>query len=109
MATNTIRLSDGVKEETCRIAGQMGLTFNSVVNILLKKFNETKGFPFPVVLENEQKSVFDMSTEEFMVLCRQAVEERDVVPQMEYVTTIDEDTGLLVKKYWDGRVEYVIE
>ena len=45
MATNTIRLSDGVKEETCRIAGQMGLTFNSVVNILLKKFNETKGFP----------------------------------------------------------------
>ena len=50
MATNTIRLSDGVKEETCRIAGQMGLTFNSVVNILLKKFNETKGFPFPVVL-----------------------------------------------------------
>lgn len=50
-----------------------------------------------------------MSTEEFMALCRQAVEERDVVPQMEYVTTIDEDTGLLVKKYWDGRVEYVIE
>lgn len=108
MSTNTIRLNDGVKEETCRIAGQMGLTFNSVVNILLKKFNETKGFPFPVVLENEQKSVFDMNNEEFIALCRQAVEERDAVPQMEYVTTIDEETGLLVKKYWDGRVEYVV-
>ena len=50
-----------------------------------------------------------MSTEEFTALCRQAVEERDTVPRMEYVTTIDKDTGLLMKKYWDGRVEYVID
>ena len=34
MSTSTIRLDDGVREETTRIASEMGLTFNAVMNIL---------------------------------------------------------------------------
>ena len=30
--TSTVRLDDGVREETTRIASEMGLTFNAVVN-----------------------------------------------------------------------------
>ena len=30
MATTTIRLADGVREETTRIASEMGLSFNAV-------------------------------------------------------------------------------
>ena len=33
MATTTIRTGDGVREEATRIADQLGLTFNAVVNI----------------------------------------------------------------------------
>ena len=51
MATSTIRLDDGVREETTRIASEMGLTFNAVMNIMARKFNAEKGFPFPVRLE----------------------------------------------------------
>lgn len=109
MATNTIRTDAGVKEEATRIADQLGLTFNAVVNILLMKFNETQGFPFPVTLKNEQKDVFTLDSSEFEAACRKAVAEREPVSRMDYVTTIDADTGMLVKKYWDGRVEYVID
>ena len=33
MAITTVWIDDGVKEETTRIASQLGLTFNGVVNI----------------------------------------------------------------------------
>lgn len=108
MAISTVRLDDGVKEETSRIADKLGLTFNSVVNIMLMKFNEEKGFPFPVRLEENQKTVFDLNSSEFEAACRKAVKEREAVPSMDYVTFID-DSGLMVKKYKDGRVEYVAE
>jgi len=54
MSTHTIRLDDGVKEETTRIADALGLNFNLVVNTLLRKFNAAKGFPFPVRLGSEE-------------------------------------------------------
>lgn len=108
MAISTVRLDDGVKEETSRIADKLGLTFNSVVNIMLMRFNEEKGFPFPVKLDEGQKNVFDLTSTEFEDACRKAVSEREPVPSMDYVTEVD-DSGLIVKKYKDGRVEYVAE
>ena len=109
MATTTIRTGNGVREEATRIADQLGLTFNAVVNILLMKFNETKGFPFPLTLQQENKAVFDLDSQEFEAACRRAVDQRQAVPRTDYITSLDPDTGMLVKKYWDGRVEYVMD
>lgn len=109
MATSTIRLDDGVREETTRIASEMGLTFNAVMNIMARKFNAEKGFPFPVKLETAPKTVFDLSSDEFEEACRQAVETRTAVSTMEYVTRLDPETGMISKVYTDGRVEYVLE
>ncbi|MBQ1466564.1 MAG: type II toxin-antitoxin system RelB/DinJ family antitoxin [Eubacteriaceae bacterium] len=109
MSTSTIRLDDGVREETTRIASEMGLTFNAVMNILARRFNAEKGFPFPVKLETAQKTVFDMSADEFEAACREAVAKRDENPIMEYVTRIDAQTGMIEKVYADGRVEYVLD
>ena len=109
MATTTIRLDNGVREETTRIASEMGLTFNAVMNILARKFNAEKGFPFPVKLETSQKTVFDMTSDEFEAACQMAVAQREDVPTMEYVTRIDGESGLISKVYKDGRVEYVLE
>ena len=108
MATSTIRLDDGVREETTRIASEMGLTFNAVMNIMARKFNAEKGFPFPVRLETAPKTVFDLSSDEFETACAQAVAERDAVPTMEYVTRLDKETGMITKVFADGRVEYVL-
>ena len=109
MSTSTIRLDDGVREETTRIASEMGLTFNAVINILARKFNAEKGFPFPVKLETAQKVVFDMSSDEFEIACREAVAHREDTVAMDYVTRIDQESGMISKIYADGRVEYVLD
>ncbi len=109
MSTSTIRLDDGVREETTRIAAEMGLTFNAVINIMARKFNAEKGFPFPVRLETAQKTVFDLSSDEFEAACKKAVAERDNGPVIGYVTRLDHETGRLTKVYPDGRVEYVLD
>ena len=109
MSTCTIRMDEGVREETTRIASEMGLTFNAVMNILARKFNAEKGFPFPVKLETAHKTVFDMSSDEFEAACRQAVAQRADVSAMDYVTRIDKESGMIKKIYTDGRVEYVLD
>ena len=110
MATSTIRIDDGVKEETSRIAAQLGLTFNGVVNILLRKFNAVQGFPFDVKIEEmREASVFDMTSLDFEKACKEAVANRDDFAQAEYVTRLDRETGRIVKKFKDGRVEYVLD
>ena len=108
MATSTIRLDDGVREETTRIASEMGLPFNAVMNILARKFNAEKGFPFPVRLETAQKTVFDMSSDEFEKACQEAVAHREDVSTMDYVTRFDQESGLVMKAFADGQVEYVL-
>lgn len=108
MATNSIRVDNAVKDEASRIASELGLTFNGVVNILLRKFNAEQGFPFPVKLDSEV-TVFDMSDDDFLSACRTAVEEREAVPTMDYTARLDPETGKLMKVYLDGRVEYVLD
>ena len=109
MSTSTIRLDDGVREETTRIASRMGMSFNAVMNIMARKFNEVKGFPFAVRLEDENKTVFDMSSTEFILACEDAVASRDDMATVAgYVTMIDEETGKIKKRYDDGREEFLL-
>lgn len=108
MATNSIRIDDSTKQEATRIANDLGLTFNAVVNILLRKFNAEGGFFFPVKIKKE-KTVFDLSSEEFERACQDAITSRDPYPVSPYTTLIDPDTGGIMKKYADGRVEYVLD
>ena len=106
---STIRIDKDVTDEATRIASQLGISFNMVVNILLRRFNADKGFSFPVRLPDlHEKDVFDMTSAEFEQACELAVKERVANPQMDYVTQIDADSGQLIKKYADGREEYVV-
>ena len=75
---------------------------------MARKFNAEKGFPFPVKLETAQKTVFDMSSDEFEIACQNAVAQREDVSTMDYVTRFDKESGLISKVYADGRVEYVL-
>ncbi len=108
MSTTSIRMDDEVREETTRIAAELGLSFNAVINILARKFNAEKGFFFPVRLDTEEKTVFELDSEEFLLACKKAVAQRDTLPATPYVTRLDGETGKLMKVYEDGRVEYVL-
>lgn len=97
MVTAKVHLDDGVKEETTRIAAQLGLTFDEVVNTLLRKFNAEQGFPFEVKLE-QRKSAFEMNSAELEAACQNAVRNREVVPMAPYVLLIDQN-GNIYKKF----------
>ncbi len=109
MSTRTIRRDDGGREETTRSAAEMGRSCNAVMNIMARKFNSEKGFPFAVKLETAQKTVFDMSSDEFEAACQNAVAQREDVPAMDYVARFDKESGMIAKIYSDGRVEYVLD
>ena len=49
-----------------------------------------------------------MTPEEIEAACKKAVAERDGNPTMDYVTRLDENTGRIIKKYKDGRIEYLL-
>ena len=48
MSEVDIVFEEGILEETQKIASQMGLILDEVLEILLRKFNAEKGFFFPV-------------------------------------------------------------
>lgn len=56
-----------------------------------------------------QKTVIDMSSDEFEAACQEAVAQRTDVPVMDYVTRIDKESGMIAKIYEDGRVDYVLD
>ena len=57
--------------------------------------------------ETTQKTVFDMSSDEFEVVCQEAVSQRENIYTMDYVTRFVKECGMIIKVYADGRVEYV--
>lgn len=110
MTVSSICVDDNIKKETTEIANQMGLTLDSVINILLRMFVAEKGFPVPNKAEKLQpKSLSDMTIDEFEKACQKAVAEREPVPTFEYTTMFDEKTGRIYKKYKDGRIVYALD
>lgn len=56
----------------------------------------------------QEKGFFDMTAAEIEAACKKAVAEREGNPTMDYVTMLDETTGRIIKKYKDGRAEYIL-
>lgn len=56
----------------------------------------------------QEKGFFDMTAAEIEAARKKAVAEREGNPTMDYVTMLDETTGRIIKKYKDGRVEYIL-
>lgn len=57
----------------------------------------------------QAETVFDMSSDDFELACQKAIATRSPYPVPDYTTLIDQETGALMKKYADGRVEYVLD
>ena len=45
-----------------------------------------------------QKTVFDLTPEEFETACREAVAHREDVPTMDYVTRYDQEKGIIISQ-----------
>lgn len=114
LSSTTLRLDSDVKKDASEIAAEMGLSLSAVMNVLLRQFTQDKGFAVaPRVASRAKttegpKTFFDMTPAEIEAACKKAVAEREGNPTMDYVTLLDEESGRIIKKYKDGRVEYVL-
>lgn len=72
---------------------------------MTRKFNAEKGFL--VKVETAQKTVFDVSSDEFEAACQEAVAQRTNGSVMDYVTRLDKESGMITKMYENGRIEWI--
>ena len=107
MSVTSIRIDDNVKKETVRIADQLGLSFNAVIDISLRQFNRNKGFAEPLCLAEETKNYMDMTPKETENTIQDMVQKRSESDPDAFTTMFDE-SGRLCRRYDDGRVEYVL-
>lgn len=63
MTTISIQIDDQTKSEAEKIAKEIGIPLNTVINIFLKSFIENHGFPFSVVSTDntEQVPIIDIN------------------------------------------------
>ncbi len=109
MSVSSIRIDDSVKKETVRIAEKLGLSFNAVIDISLRQFNRNRGFAEPLQLADEdEKNYMEMTPKELERAMQEAVLNRDIADPDAFVTMFD-DSGRMIRRYDDGRVEYVLD
>lgn len=84
------------------LSGGTEMWYTVVINVQIWKRGGT------MVSSAKEKGFFDMTPEEIEAACKKAVAERDGNPTMDYVTRLDENTGRIIKKYKDGRIEYLL-
>ena len=75
----------------------------------MKKESRKDGCPGQSLDGGRGSDIFHMTPEALEAAFQRAVSERDAVYVPEYVTRLDPESGLLLKKYRDGRVEYVLD
>ena len=76
MATARINLTvdENAKEEALKLFEMFGMDASTAVNMFFKKVVQTKAIPFEISVANEQKkTTYDMSKEEFMGRVQSAI------------------------------------
>lgn len=61
MATISTRIDDQTKLEAEKIAGEIGISLSSAINVFLKRFIADQGFPFSVVSTKERTPIIDVN------------------------------------------------
>ena len=94
MATVSARIDDNVKESAEKIAESIGMPLSSVINVFLKKFVSSNGFPFAIVIETEPDPFEFFNTKATQAFA-EAIRNPDV-GKMPPITYLDPETGELV-------------
>lgn len=96
MATISARVDDQVKADAESVADAIGIPLSTAINIFLKRFSVTRGFPFDVVAPNGPTSprMFDRAEIERSV--KAAVADLNNTGHMNHFTYIDPETKKIV-------------
>ena len=80
MAVVSARIDDEVKKEAEEIAGSIGLSLSSVINIFLNRFIAEEGFPFSVTAPKKEKTTALFDKKELEVIVKKAINQNAISP-----------------------------
>ena len=79
MATARINLTvdETAKTEALKLFEQFGVDASTAVNMFFKKVVQTKSIPFEISLNDTNRTIYNMSDNEFMNRAQMAIDNRD--------------------------------
>ena len=78
MATTHIELTvdEDIKNEALKVFEQFGVDASTAVNMFFKKVVQTKSIPFEISLNDTNRTIYNMSDNEFMNRAQMAIDNR---------------------------------
>ena len=79
MATTHIELpvDEDIMNEALKVFEQSGVDASTAVNMFFKKVVQTKSIPFEISLNDTNRTIYNMSDNEFMNRAQMAIDNRD--------------------------------
>lgn len=79
MATTHIELTvdEDIMNEALKVFEQSGVDASTAVNMFFKKVVQTKSIPFEISLNDTNRTIYNMSDNEFMNRAQMAIDNRD--------------------------------
>lgn len=79
MATTHIELTvdEDIMNEALKVFEQFGVDASTAVNMFFKKVVQTKSIPFEISLNDTNRTIYNMSDNEFMNRAQMAIDNRD--------------------------------
>ena len=80
MATARINLTldESTKEEALKLFDKFGVDASTAVNMFFKKVVQTRSIPFNISVNDSNRTIYNMSNDEFMSKVQSAVDNRDI-------------------------------
>ncbi len=80
MATARINLTvdENTKEEALKLFDKFGVDASTAVNMFFKKVVQTRSIPFNISVNDSNRTIYNMSNDEFMSKVQSAVDNRDI-------------------------------
>ncbi len=97
MATISTRIDDKVKSDAERVAGEIGISLSTAINVFLVQFVSNSGFPFDVVVPKNKRRQAIIDLEQLDATVKRAIADSDDTGQAERFDYFDEKTNKLIK------------
>lgn len=92
--------------QVAKIASDMGITIDAVLNMLLEQFFKSTGSSCRPCEESEI-NLIEKPTKEFEAFCQETIKNRKDVAAFPHITDYDAERNAIVKIFADGGKEYV--
>ena len=96
MATISTRIDEKVKSDAERVAGEIGISLSTAINVFLVQFISNNGFPFEVVAPKNRRQAPIINLEELDTSIKRAISDGDNTGMAQRFDYLDKKTNKII-------------